>query len=532
MVLKCKGACNLCGDKDCPDHVHCHSWKQRGFCRPGGPYYSYMKAYCPATCELCGCVPEPNNDPSCAFLTKAGYCNPKHRFYGYMMNNCQHSCGFCPGSSKTEPTTSTTSASSTTAELSTTPSPSTTGVPSTTSSPSTTSAPSTTSSPSTTGAPSTKSGLSTTGAPSTTSDVSTTGEQSTSSSNTTAALTAEVNACLKAHNERRALHGASPLVWDDTLREHAQAWADHLAETGKIRHDPNRDEEGENIAWFKGYRTAGCEDALMEWYDREEPKYDYRNPGFSPETGQFTQVVWKDTRAVGVAQASRGSGFSKQIFIVARYSPSGNFILRRFKENVVERRNQPNTTPSWKRSSTRGSKTTPDTLVTRKAVTSIQPSAPTTSLTAEVKACLKAHNERRALHGASPLVWDDTLVEHAQVWADHLAATGKIHHDPNRDGEGENIAWFKGYKTADCEDALVGWYDREEPMYDYAKPGFSPETGHFSQVVWKATTAVGVAQASRGSGFSKEIFIVARYSPTGNVLRRFQKNVGVKRSKS
>lgn len=25
-------------------------------------------------------------------------------------------------------------------------------------------------------------------------------------------------------------------------------------------------------------------------------------------------------------------------------------------------------------------------------------------------------------------------------------------------------------------------YDREEPVYDYAKPGFSPETGHFSQV--------------------------------------------------
>lgn len=70
---------------------------------------------------------------------------------------------------------------------------------------------------------------------------------------------------------------------------------------------------------------------------------------------------------------------------MARYSPSGNFILRRFKENVVERRNQPNTTPSWKRSSTRGSKTTPDTLVTRKAVTSVQPSAPTTSLTAEGK---------------------------------------------------------------------------------------------------------------------------------------------------
>lgn len=74
---------------------------------------------------------------------------------------------------------------------------------------------------------------------------------------------------------------------------------------------------------------------------------------------------------------------------MARYSPSGNFILRRFKENVVERRNQPNTTPSWKRSSTRGSKTTSDTLVTRKAVTSIQPSAPTTSLTVEGKTVTK-----------------------------------------------------------------------------------------------------------------------------------------------
>ena len=74
-----------------------------------------------------------------------------------------------------------------------------------------------------------------------------------------------------------------------------------------------------------------------------------------------------------------------------------------------------------------------------------------------VKACLKAHNDRRALHGASPLVWDDTLVEHAQVWADHLAETGKVRHDPNLQGEGENLAWFRGHHTAGCEDALVGW---------------------------------------------------------------------------
>lgn len=72
-------------------------------------------------------------------------------------------------------------------------------------------------------------------------------------------------------------------------------------------------------------------------------------------------------------------------------------------------------------------------------------------------ACLKAHNDRRALHGASPLIWNETLVQHAQVWADHLAATGKIRHDPNVGWEGENLATIKGHHTADCTDALVGW---------------------------------------------------------------------------
>lgn len=72
--------------------------------------------------------------------------------------------------------------------------------------------------------------------------------------------------------------------------------------------------------------------------------------------------------------------------------------------------------------------------------------------------CLKGHNDRRALHRSRPLTWDTTLVQHAQVWADHIAATGIIKHDPNRDGEGENIAWFKGHDAADCTDALMGWY--------------------------------------------------------------------------
>ena len=31
--------------------------------------------------------------------------------------------------------------------------------------------------------------------------------------------------------------------------------------------------------------------------------------------------------------------------------------------------------------------------------------------------------------------------------------------------------------------SLLARYDREEPLYDYEKPEFSPGTGHFTQVI-------------------------------------------------
>lgn len=144
--------------------------------------------------------------------------------------------------------------------------------------------------------------------------------------------------------------------------------------------------------------------------------------------------------------------------------------------------------------------------------------------------CLKEHNDRRTIHGANPLIWNDTLVAHAQVWANNLAATGQFQHDPSlaQLKEGENLAWFQGNNDVDCTDALKGWYDNEEPLYDYDNPGFAPQTGHFTQVVWKSTSAVGVAQVSKGSGISKQTYIVARYYPAGNIIGLFPQNVGAK----
>lgn len=76
-------------------------------------------------------------------------------------------------------------------------------------------------------------------------------------------------------------------------------------------------------------------------------------------------------------------------------------------------------------------------------------------------ACLKAHNDKRALHqDTNALVWDPTLAEHALTWADYLAATGTFEHDDNRpSNEGENLYyyWTSSTKVATCFDAVKSW---------------------------------------------------------------------------
>lgn len=58
--------------------------------------------------------------------------------------------------------------------------------------------------------------------------------------------------------------------------------------------------------------------------------------------------------------------------------------------------------------------------------------------------------------------------------------------------------------------------------YDFSKPGFSMETGHFTQVVWKWSTQLGCGvrncpTVGSVSGFDNGgIMVVCRYKPPGN----------------
>ncbi len=74
-------------------------------------------------------------------------------------------------------------------------------------------------------------------------------------------------------------------------------------------------------------------------------------------------------------------------------------------------------------------------------------------------------------------------------------------------------------KGADATDA---WYN-EVKDYNFQAAGFSSATGHFTQVIWKSTTAFGVGLALTADG--KSAYVVAQYSPPGNYLGQFGKNV-------
>ena len=119
------------------------------------------------------------------------------------------------------------------------------------------------------------------------------------------------NDALTGHNSFRALHGASPLTWSDTLANAAKTWAsgckfDHSG--GKVGNyggtlsdgfclfvEDTHVELAENLAAGSGDGFT-ITDAINLW-TAEAKDYDPNNPTYS----HFTQVVWKSTTELGCA---------------------------------------------------------------------------------------------------------------------------------------------------------------------------------------------------------------------------------------
>ena len=129
-----------------------------------------------------------------------------------------------------------------------------------------------------------------------------------------------------------------------------------------------------------------------------------------------------------------------------------------------------------------------------------------------------AHNRARATHCARPLTWSTKLAGAAQKWADTLKAKGCVF-GHSGGAYGENLAaGTEG--VLDPEATVAMWYD-EIKHYKFPDGGFSMQTGHFTQLVWRATTQVGCGHAQcKGN----DIW-VCEYDPPGNYDGEYRQNV-------
>lgn len=140
----------------------------------------------------------------------------------------------------------------------------------------------------------------------------------------------------------------------------------------------------------------------------------------------------------------------------------------------------------------------------------------------ELHGITQLHNEVRATVGVPPVSWDPRLAAIAAAWAaqcvDKESPSGLVDHNPNRSQEyptkvGENIFAASGIVTA--RDAVDSWA-AERVDYDYASNSCSKICGHYTQVVWRATTMIGCAM-NTCSGLRWPNTIVCNYAPAGNV---------------
>ncbi|KAG5897860.1 hypothetical protein JTB14_024894 [Gonioctena quinquepunctata] len=320
------------------------------------------------------------------------------------------------------------------------------------------------------------------------------------------------NECIRAHNEYRSKHGVPPLKLNRDMCKVSQDWANHLIKKGVLLHSNNRD-YGENLFCVQSSNplfTVDGKEPVQNWYE-EIKCYKFGVEPSSLSAGHFTQVVWKDSRELGVAFAKSGG----KIVVVANYYPPGN-VIGYFADNVPP--------PGGFPSNNNHIELSHD--ISNLSLHASKPSHRSAQKVTEgnfEEDFLEAHNIYRRRHGVPPLKLDKKLCKYSEEWAKHLAQRNILEHRPGSN-YGENIYCLYSSDpnfTVNGHSPVDTWYE-EVIHHPFGKEPCSLKSGHFSQVIWKSSEflGVGVAKNTRGS-----IYVVANYSPAGNFVGHYVENV-------
>ena len=136
---------------------------------------------------------------------------------------------------------------------------------------------------------------------------------------------------------------------------------------------------------------------------------------------------------------------------------------------------------------------------------------------------LQKHNSLRARHGSPPMRLDSSMSSAAQSYAQQLANSGTMNL-VHSGVDGENLFVWCDSNGGGGDKATDDWYN-EISQYNFGYPGFTGATGHFTQVVWKASTLLGIGKATGYVDGLPCEFVAGRYSPPGNMQGQFPANV-------
>ncbi|KAK5639994.1 hypothetical protein RI129_010805 [Pyrocoelia pectoralis] len=310
---------------------------------------------------------------------------------------------------------------------------------------------------------------------------------------------------LNAHNEYRQRHGVPSLKLDKKLSKYSTEWAQMLSNKNNLEHRKNCP-YGENIYCMyssdPNFILTGRA-PVDQWYQEIKDHPFGREPN-NLKSGHFTQLVWKTSEYLGVGVAKSRQGY---IYVVANYNPAGNF-LGHFNQNV----------PPVVQSMTSSTKSAIKTQEQRVKLCTDENNFDQFSLDV-----LKVHNEFRRKHGVPELKLNKEICSLATEWAEHCSKSGNIAHRPNN-SHGENIFYMYSSDFSHvplARDVVKTWYD-EVKDYVFGSESIKFNTLHFTQVIWKGTTELGVGMAKNSKG---QTYVVANYSPRGNILSQFTANV-------
>ena len=142
---------------------------------------------------------------------------------------------------------------------------------------------------------------------------------------------------LEEHNKYRKEHHVDYLTINCELMDIAQNYSKYLHEKNIFKHSNAKFHGkymGENLFMISSSNKIEYEPpmATKMWYD-EIVDYDFKTHKSKngKAIGHFTQVIWKDTKEIGV-----GVTCSNRCYVVANYYPAGN-IIGEFGENVLSK---------------------------------------------------------------------------------------------------------------------------------------------------------------------------------------------------